>query len=145
MKTVLMDTNVLVFSLVENCPENRVARQTVDGLLESEYGFGICPQVLHESYSVLTRQYGVPPGNVTDWMVALLAKPWIDTFEPGMPESRLALEMASKRNLKGAAFFDCCLAALVINFELDGICTDNENDFKKLSVPVFPMRRQVGI
>jgi predicted nucleic acid-binding protein len=140
MKSLLVDANVLVYSLVENCPQNGAARDKLNGLLQKRTELILCPQIVHESYSILTRHYGVKPASAVDWLGRVLNRPDMEFLEPGLAETRLALELAARKGLSGHGFFDACLAALVLNFSLGGICTDNERDFRRLGVSVEPMR-----
>ena len=139
MKSLLLDTNVLVFSLVENCPQNPAARGKLNHLLKKRIPLFLCPQVIHESYSILTRYYGVGPASAADWLGLVLSREDMEFLEPGLSETRLALELAARKGLSGSGFFDACLAAVVLNFDLGGICTDNGKDFSRLGVPVEPM------
>jgi predicted nucleic acid-binding protein len=140
MKSLLLDANVLVYALVENCPENATARAKLDQLTAAGSGLVLCPQVVHESYSILTRHYGVKPAAATEWLEAVLSRETIEFLEPGLAETRLALELSARKNLKGRGFYDACLAALVLNFDLAGVFTDSVKDFKRLGVAVVPMR-----
>ena len=140
MKSLLIDSNVLVFSLVETCRENPIARSRLDSLLSQGLDFAVCPQVIHESYSVLTRRYEIAPEQADEWLSQVLQREEIEFLEPGFSETRLALELAARKGLKGLAFYDACLAALIMNMRIDGILTDNVKDFERLGIGVKPMR-----
>jgi hypothetical protein len=112
--------------------------------LEQGAGLALCPQVIHESYSILTKHYEVEPSVVADWLGQAMGLEGIEFLEPGRAESRLAIELAARKKLKGPGFYDACLAALVLNFDLGGICTDNVRDFKRLGIHIEPMREQAA-
>ncbi len=131
---------VLVFALVSNCAENNFARTALNKVINNKNSLSICPQIVNETFSILTKRYEVSPNNAGKWLIEVMNREVIDFLEPGLQETRLAIEMASHRKIKGSDFFDVCLAAVVISFELDGILTDNTKDFSTLGVNIIPMR-----
>ena len=127
MKTVLLDTNVLVrFTTGEPVEQAEQARQLLISSQEGNSHLLVLPMVLAEAVYVLTKVYALPRHAVTAALSNLLSSPGFQS-----DESRLmtgALELFGRSRL---GFLDCYLANTSLHEGLPIATFDHE--IRKLS------------
>jgi predicted nucleic acid-binding protein len=128
---ILLDTNVLVYSISGAAPQHRDSRNVVRRAVDGDVPAVLMPQVILEAYSTVTspRRVNQPlsPQQACAWLkslrIALSVKPLV---EAALDEFD-ALVASNPRS--GADAFDLFLVAQMRCHGIADICTYNLTDF----------------
>jgi predicted nucleic acid-binding protein len=136
---ILLDANVLVYSITGAAPQHRDSRGVVQRAVNGEVAAVLVPQVVLEAYSTVTSprrvNHPLSPERACSWLkglrTALTVKPLttdaLDEFD--------ALAAAHPR--VGGDAFDLFLVAQMKCHGITDICTYNVSDFTLPGVKAF--------
>ena len=114
----LVDSNIIVYSLLDNHPASEVCRDFLESKL---YKFYISPIIPFEIYHVLHRVYGVPKSDARE-KALLLFQASIEIFPVDGEMARNALEKAVTHGLE---LNGSLLLAAGIRYEIPSIATED--------------------
>ena len=126
-KTVLIDSNVLIYAINSSSPKHLQAQ----AYLQANVGqMTIAHQNIFETLRVLTHNKFPSPMHPVDAITAILniAK-GCHVIEPQTDTYHIALALIQKHILKGDKVFDAYLAATALSAGINSIVTDNAKDF----------------
>jgi len=126
---MLIDSNILVYSINSSSPKHKTAQQFLQNNVNS---LDLAHQNIFESLRVLTHPKFVHPMPIKDALTALnnIADNCNIIF-PDYKTHRIALEIISKYKLSSDQVFDAYLTATALSNDIEIIATDNEKDFKQ--------------
>ena len=131
---ILLDTNVLVYSVNADAPQHQASRAVVQAALDQRIAAVLVPQVLLEFLAVVSspRRVANPLDAEQAWeQVSLLRShlPVLD-LRPSALSAVGDLMISSGRT--GRQVFDLFLVAQMRSHEVATICTHNTSDFAGL-------------
>jgi predicted nucleic acid-binding protein len=142
----VVDTNVLVYSVVENSPFHAASRTRIEELESSGIELCTTAQVLREYVSVVTRatvmtEPRTPAEAVTD--VRSLARRFrLLRQMPGCHDRWL--DLVARYGLTGAAVHDAYVVAVALESAVDSVLTNNVSHFAAFeeirTLPLVPDR-----
>ncbi len=131
---ILLDTNILVHAFNMASPKHQKAKRIVKRALQSKIKAYLTPQILYEFFSVITnpRQVEQPLSSVEAARICedLQICHQIKTISPGNGTVSLVFSLVKQHGFTGAKIFDCIIAAVAKESEVDCIYTENISDFK---------------
>jgi len=128
---ILLDANVLVYSIMGGAPQHRDSRGVVLRAASGELPGVLVAQVVNEAYSIVTspRRVNRPlsPPQANRWLKGLRR---VLSVKPVIPEALDELDslLASQPRV-GADVFDLFLVAQMRCHRIADICTYNVDDF----------------
>ncbi len=128
---ILLDTNVLVYSVNKAAPQHADCRAVLRLCASSRVGGVLVPQVLLEFYAIVTSSRRVTtPLSAAQAISAIAGFRRRLTVKP-VPGDSLAqlLNALSTQPVVGQSVFDLFLVAQMISLGIGDICTHNVNDF----------------
>lgn len=133
----LIDTNVLVYALYVDSPQNKAAQVVLTKALDSEAGFYVAPQSLFELFAVITNPRRVtaafPPLEAVGVIEALLWRPGISVLAALPDIVPRCLELVRDGAVSGRQIFDALLVATMLGNGVHRIYTFNRADFASFS------------
>lgn len=127
---MLIDSNILVYSINSSSPKHRRAQ---DFLQENLGELVVAHQNIFESLRILTHPKFPNPMKIGDAMDAILnILKGCTVISPDYRTYRIALELIKKYKLSADKVFDAYLVATALGNGIDTIATDNTKDFKKI-------------
>ena len=133
---VLLDTNVLVYALDEECPHHDRSRVVVERAANGEGGYCISSQTLSEFFAVVTNPRRVKkPRSATEAVDAIetfLARPGITVLSVQPEVTTRWLALIRQAPVTGATVFDVQLAATALEAGVSKVCTFNAADFLRI-------------
>ena len=133
----LVDTNVLIESLIEGDVHHKAAAALLERAQSGEVELCLVPQVLAEFYSVVTNpnreEMALTPDQALDAIDTFLQMPGM-TELPAPPDmlSRF-LELARQHKVRRGDIYDIVLAAAMLGNGVHRIYTFNRRDFERLT------------
>lgn len=128
---ILLDANVLVYSVTSGSPQHRDSRDLVRRAAAGEVLAILVPQVLLEAYSTVTspRRIDEPlsPRQAADWLSSLRRALEVRPVPRGSFEEFETLVATHPR--AGSDIFDLFLVAQMRCLGISDICTYNTADF----------------
>jgi toxin-antitoxin system PIN domain toxin len=126
-KTILVDSNVLVYAINNASPKHRAAQ----GFLQENIGnMAIAHQNIFESLRVLTHPKFQNPMTSAAAIAAINAiSNHCRIFAPDYETHEIALALIKKHGLAGNKIFDAYLTATALSTGITSIATDNTQDF----------------
>lgn len=130
---VLFDTNVLVYAHNRASSYHKTAYSLEAKVLKRSLSAAISTQNLLEFYSTVTnpKLLTVP---LTTQQAKQVIHDYLDSafllIYPHEGDIDMALELASKRDIKGRMIFDVYLVATMLSNRIDAIYTGNDKDFR---------------
>jgi len=146
---VFLDSNVVVAYLARRHPEHRRAKQLLFRWLQQEEIFVISPQVIAESYRVLTSptrtEEPLAAGQFSAHVQDLLANRGIKLVSPGWRAVQFALTAAIGTQAVSARIFDLLLYGTMREHGITQLATFNQKDFLGLEgIAVLPLDEASG-
>lgn len=132
---ILVDTNVLVYALNEDVPQHGASRALLEAALDRRVPLAVVPQVLLETYAVLTdrRRVQHPLDPETAWAQVDIYRSHL-TVLPVTPDVLRYLETLVKQHKPAAqAIYDFFLAAQMYAHGVRTVCTHDVSAFSGLS------------
>lgn len=133
----LVDTNVLVESMMESAPHHQAAAALLERAQSGDVDLCVVPQVLAEFYAVVTD-----PRRVSVALSVEKAIEAISTFlsMPGMTELPMPTDvvatwtdLARRHNVTRGDIFDVVLVASMLGNDVRRVYTYNRSDFERFS------------
>jgi uncharacterized protein len=126
---MLIDSNILVYSINSSSPKHKKAQEF---LHENLSELTVAHQNIFETLRVLTHSKFPNPMKIGDAIEAIENILKVCTVvSPDYRTHRIALELIKKHNLSGDLIFDTYLVATALGNDIDIIATDNTKDFKR--------------
>ena len=141
--SLFVDTNILIYSLVQEMPLHQLSRSTLEKLLTEKIPLWISTQVVQESLAVLTRPNQFPQ-NISSADATEAIQDLLPNFQlaetTGAVTTRL-LEIISIYDVKGKQIHDANIVATMQTYGLSNLLTANPNDFQRYQnrVTVFTL------
>lgn len=124
---MLVDSNILVYSLNRSSPKHKQAQQFLRGHREE---ISVAHQNVLETLRVLTHPKFAHPMHTQQALKAVLGiVQALHLVSPNFETSELALELIERHALRADRVFDAYLVATMIGNGIYTIATDNEKDF----------------
>jgi len=136
-----LDTNVLVYAADESFPLHSAARDVRDRAVAEQRKARLCYSVLLEFFAVVTdsRRVGNPLPPAEAWREV---RTYLNAFEVLYPDERTLVELerlADQYQITRQTIFDALIVAMMIQYDVKGIYTDNRKDFARFDeVEVLP-------
>jgi len=128
-KSFLIDSNIIVYSIDNTCNFYHLANLVIRQCIANLY---VSIQNIAETYRVITDKKKVAnPLQPRDAQKIIFQK--IGHSRILYPTDKTimnALNLAVSERITGLKFYDCMLAAVIIENNLTGLITENINDFK---------------
>lgn len=132
---MLIDANVLVYSIDEDAPQHPDSSAVIDAGLAGRLPAVVVPQVLLEFFATVTnsRRFNAPLSPEAAWLVVEMLQRGLKVLEV-LPTvmGHLATLVQNRRPL-GQTVFDAFLAAQVLSHGLGSICTYNTRHFSGIA------------
>ena len=128
---ILLDTNILVYALDAVSAHHQASRNVVERIQAGSLEGGLVPQVLLETYAIVTDRRRVErPLTPMDASTELdvLARS-ISVFYPGPRSMTELVALLRGRSVSGQNVFDIFLVAQMREHGIETICTLNAGDF----------------
>lgn len=136
---ILLDANVLVYSITGAAPQHRHSRDVVQRAVNGEVAAVLMPQVLLEAYSIVTS-----PRRVNQPLTPQRACSWLKSLRSGLsvkPVPADALDefdaLVATHPRAGGDAFDLFLIAQMRCHGITDICTYNTSDFTVPGIRAF--------
>lgn len=128
---MLVDSNILVYSINSASPKHKQAQQF---LQENLNVLVVAHQNIFETLRVLTHSRFPSPMKTRDALEAIegILKGCV-VISPDYRTHRIALGLIKKHRLSADQVFDAYLVATALSNSIDTIATDNIKDFKKFT------------
>lgn len=130
---LFIDTNILVYSIVQEMSLHVLSRSTLENLLAGEVPLWISTQIVQESLAVLTRPNQFAQ-DVTPTDAAAAIQELLPNFQlaemTGAVTTRL-LEIVSFYDVKGKQVHDANIVATMQVYGLANLLTANPTDFQR--------------
>jgi predicted nucleic acid-binding protein len=127
---ILLDTNVIVYSLNKKSPKNCSAKSFIR---ENAENLVIAHQNINETLRVITHPKYPKPMDINHALKATVAiAEGISIIFPKENTVFITLELLEKYQIKSNHIFDAYLAATMLSNGIEEIATDNEKDFSIL-------------
>ena len=124
---ILLDTNILVYSLDKKSPKNHIAINYIKGNAEN---LAITHQNINEALRVATHPKHIKPMDIDCAIKAVTAiAEGLSIIFPKENTIFITLELLKKYKIKSNHVFDVYLAATMLSNGIEEIATDNEKDF----------------
>ena len=124
---MLLDTNILVYSLTKGSPKKEVARKFI---LENKKNLVVAHQNVNEAIRLLTHPKTpkkISTKTAVKVVIKIISKLRIATPKP--ETFYLCINLLEKYNIKSNRVFDAYLVATMLTNGISEIATDNEKDF----------------
>lgn len=131
MKTVLIDTNILIANISQNEQKHSEAKQLLDDLTESKSKLYISRYILEETFTRTRAWYPYMLSTVIEALTQDIQNGRLNLLEITQPVWEQAKEVLLKYDKIKLSFTDCTTYALYKHLKLDEICTFDQ-DFTKL-------------
>lgn len=132
---VLVDTNVLVYSTVKNCPKFQEARVWLDRILKRGDSLVIIPQIIREYLVVLTRGKIFTETFTVDQAlleVEAILKTVVVLDETVQVADQLRV-LVRKHNVQGKSVHDANLVAAMLTYGVQRLATYSTADFRRFT------------
>ena len=124
---ILLDTNIIVYSLDKKSPKNYIATNFIKGNAEN---LAITHQNINEALRVVTHPKHPKPMNIESAIGAITGiAEGLSIIFPKENTIFITLELLNKYKIKSNNVFDAYLAATMLSNGIEEIATDNEKDF----------------
>lgn len=137
---LFVDTNILVYSLIQEMPLHELSRSVIERLIANEVSLWISPQIVRESLAVLTRpnQFSedISPQTATQAIQELL--PIFQLAEVTASATENLLEIVANYDVKGKQIHDANIVATMQSYGLITLLTENPDDFKRYQDRITP-------
>jgi predicted nucleic acid-binding protein len=136
---ILLDTNVLVYSITGSAPQHRDSRDVVLRAVSGRIAAALVPQIILEAYATVTsaRRVNQPlsPRDACAWLGTIRrALP----VKPVNPDALGALDaLIDAHPVRGGDVFDLFLVAQMRSHGIGDICTYNGRDFALPGIRAF--------
>jgi hypothetical protein len=136
-----LDTNVLVYAADESFPLHAAAREVRDHAAAEHQKVRLCYSVLLEFFAVVTdsRRVGNPLSPAEAWREVRM---YLNAFEVLYPDEGTFAQLgrlADQYQITRQTIFDALIVAMMIQYGVKGIYTDNRKDFARFDeVEVLP-------
>ena len=136
-----LDTNVLVYAADESFPLHTAAREVRDHAAAEHQKVCLCYSVLLEFFAVVTdsRRVGNPLPPAEAWREVGM---YLNVFEVLYPDEGTFTQLgrlADQYQITRQTIFDALIVAMMIQYGVKGIYTDNRKDFARFDeVEVLP-------
>ncbi|OGE30737.1 hypothetical protein A3C59_03410 [Candidatus Daviesbacteria bacterium RIFCSPHIGHO2_02_FULL_36_13] len=126
---MIIDSNILVFSINKRSPKHKKAQK----FLQENLGkLQVAHQNIFETLRVLTYPKFPNPLKIKDAIEAVERILRVCSIvSPNWKTESIALELIKKYSLSSDMVFDAYLAATALSNDIDTIATDNVKDFSK--------------
>lgn len=126
-----LDTNVLVYAADESFPLHTAAREIRDRAGAERQKVSLCYSVLLEFFAVVTdsRRVGNPLPPAEAWHEV---EAYLNTFDVLYPDEGTYAqlgELVDRYQITRQKIFDAIIVAMMIQYGVEGIYTDNRKDF----------------
>ena len=129
---MLIDSNILVYSINSSSPKHKKAQQFLQNNLDD---LEVAHQNIFETLRILTHPKFPNPMKINEAILAverILKACRIIT--PGFSAHRIALELIKKHKVTSNQVFDAYLVATAVSNDIYTVATDNISDFKKFTI-----------
>lgn len=133
----VLDTNVFLSYGLSSRTDHFEISEALDQAAEQGKVFLVVPQIVAEAWNVMTRPIEINGAGRSPFEAHSLITGLLFAFPllPDPPELTVRwLELAALHNVRGRQVHDARLAALVGFHGLDGIVTNNADDFKRFGI-----------
>lgn len=128
---MLVDSNILVYSINRRSPKHKKAQQFLKTNLDNLH---LAHQNILETLRVLTHPKFASPMKITNALRAVQSIANACTIiSPDYRAHLITLELIKRHKLTSDQVFDAYLAATALSNNIDTIATDNVKDFDKLT------------
>jgi len=139
----LVDTNVLVYSTVDTCPQYREAREWLAGLHAQQVELCVAPQIVREYLVVLTRgdvfERQFTPEEALGELEGLL--PSLVVLEETEETVRLLRDLVRRYRIRGKQIHDANIVATMMAHGVTRLVTYNPDDFRRFKeITLEPMK-----
>ena len=126
-KTILVDSNILVYSINSSSPKHLTAQEFLQSHVSN---ISIAHQNIFESLRVLTHKKFPNPMSASDAISAInnIAE-HTHVISADQGAHHIAMALIQKHKLTGDKIFDAYLAATALSLGINTIATDNIKDF----------------
>jgi len=133
----LLDTNVLVYSVLRDSDKHLAARRLLEHAGSAQAGFCVCSQVLAEFFAVVTdpRRVSAPrePEEALAAIDAILSLSGIVVLPTPAETVQGWLRLVRREPVRGGRIFDVQLVATMLANGVRRIHTFNRSDFERFS------------
>lgn len=128
-KSFLIDSNIIVYSIDNTCSFYYLANLIIKQCIAELY---VSIQNIVETYRVITdsRKVTNPLQPMEAWKIILQKTELLKIIYPNDKTIKIALDLSVSKRIIGLDFYDCMLAAMIIENNIDGIITQNIDDFR---------------
>jgi predicted nucleic acid-binding protein len=131
---ILLDTNILVHAYNKSSPHQKEAANIIKKAMQGKNQACLTPQVLYELFAVITNPKRVEKPLLTREATDLCVDLWecneIEKVNPSGVTPIEVFKLSKNHKLRGAKIFDCVLAVVARENEIETIYTENIADFK---------------
>ncbi|MGE5579939.1 MAG: type II toxin-antitoxin system VapC family toxin [Bacillota bacterium] len=133
---ILIDTNVLVYSLQEDAPQHGASRRLIEAAQAGNPLACVFHQNLLEFFAVITDPRRLENPATTAEALDLLEQfgTMLPVLQPSSDSLSRLTSLAPGLEVRGQQIFDCHLVAQMIEAGLETICTYNTKDFIRYPV-----------
>ena len=135
--STFLDANVVVSYFISSALEHRRAEAYIDDLVESGDSLAVSPQVLMESFKVMTHAKIFPDrvsaAKFRDIALNFLSDPAVVLVCPTQRAVEYALDAAMKKNIISSKIFDLLIYGTMREHGITKLATFNARDFTGLS------------
>jgi predicted nucleic acid-binding protein len=133
----LVDTNVLIYSLLEADPHHKASKTLIDRAQDGEVELCVTPQVLSEFFSAITnpRQVSTPysPSEALTEIEAFLSMRGLALLPVPPDVVGRWIALVQRTPVIGPAVFDLQIVATMLGNGVHRIYTFNRADFERVS------------
>lgn len=134
---MLIDSNILIYSLNQNSPKQSQAQNFLQAQSQSGSPLIFAQQNVMETLRILTHPKFPNPFPVADALSAVqLITDQAKIISPTLDTLDIAVALIEKYSITGAEIFDAYLVATALSHQIDSIATDNVKHLQKY-VEVF--------
>lgn len=130
-KLGLVDSNILIYAHDRKSPFFKKVSKFLSRTVENQ-GIALTPQVLFETYRILTQKIKKPISSKQAWQLIdyYLSYPKVKLIIPSNGAIKQTEELCIKYHIKGVHVFDSYLVGIMIEAKIFTIYTANVRDFK---------------
>lgn len=128
---ILVDTNVLVYSIQEDAPQHEASRRLIETAQAGNPLLCVFPQNLLEFFAVITDPQRLENPATTAEALHLVEQfaAMLPVLQPSPASLSHLTSLAHGLEIRGQKIFDCHLVAQMKEAGLETICTYNTKDF----------------
>jgi len=128
---ILIDTNVLVYSIQEDVPQHEASRRLIEAAVAGNPLACVFPQNLLEFFAVITDSRRLENPATTAEALELMHQlgTMLPVLQPSFDSLSRLTSLAAGLAVRGQQIFDCHLVAQMKEAGLQTICTYNTKDF----------------